>query len=448
MNRSTQLMALITVTIASIVSACKKDPDVKPEAVAIVRPNKQPVADAGRDLNIILPVNSVVLDGSASTDPDNNIRSYNWKKTSGPSSFTFNNADIAKPQVSDLVQGVYEFELKVTDSAGLFAKDTVVVAVDDTIFIAGADIYVIGFNQRSEFSDNKPVLWKNGIEQTLGNGSNFYNPSSIFVSGNDVFVAGWGSATNVSGNGVAVLWKNGLIQNLTDGSNNAYALSVFVSGSDVYVAGTEEHSVTHNTVAKIWKNGVVQNLTDGSTSAGASSVFVSEGNIYVAGYEVNSLGHFVATIWKNGVPQKLTDSTNEGIAKSVFVSDGNVYVAGYDQTSHMLWKNGVAQNYSATMLNSIFVSGSDVYVAGHRDYEYIGYPELWKNGVAQNLGNSLTYGEANSVYVSNTGVFVAGWGWDLHALGPSAKLWINGVARNLAVNSYRSSATAVFVVKK
>jgi len=46
--------------------------------------NKPPIANAGADQTITLPIDSVMLDGSASTDLDNNITSYAWTKISGP----------------------------------------------------------------------------------------------------------------------------------------------------------------------------------------------------------------------------------------------------------------------------------------------------------------------------------------------------------------------------
>ncbi|MDQ6608980.1 MAG: PKD domain-containing protein [Bacteroidota bacterium] len=92
--------------------------------------NHPPIARAGADQTIILPTNTVTLDGSGSSDPDNNITTYLWTKISGPSSFTIANANNVKTMVSNLVQGVYAFELKVTDAGGLFSKDTVEVKVN------------------------------------------------------------------------------------------------------------------------------------------------------------------------------------------------------------------------------------------------------------------------------------------------------------------------------
>jgi hypothetical protein len=92
--------------------------------------NRPPIADAGNDTTIILPASSIILNGSGSSDPDNNINSYVWTKISGPSSFNIYNANVLQTQVTNLVEGVYLFELKVTDAVGLSSKDTVQLTVN------------------------------------------------------------------------------------------------------------------------------------------------------------------------------------------------------------------------------------------------------------------------------------------------------------------------------
>lgn len=77
-----------------------------------------------------MPTNSIILNDSASADPDNNITGYVWAKISGPSTFNIANANAVQTQVTNLVQGAYQFELKVTDEAGLFSKDTVQIIVN------------------------------------------------------------------------------------------------------------------------------------------------------------------------------------------------------------------------------------------------------------------------------------------------------------------------------
>lgn len=91
--------------------------------------NQPPVANAGTDETIKLPKDSASLNGSQSIDPDNNITAYYWTKISGPSSFNIVNANLVQTQVTRLVEGVYQFELKVTDAGGLFSKDTVQITV-------------------------------------------------------------------------------------------------------------------------------------------------------------------------------------------------------------------------------------------------------------------------------------------------------------------------------
>jgi len=127
----------ITLIIVLAVSSCQKEIDKSNQSQTEEAASRRgggkprpPVANAGPDQTIILPINTVALDGSASTDPNNNISSYFWTKVSGPSSFTIATASAAQSQVTNLVKGVYLFELKVTDAGGLFSKDRIQVIVN------------------------------------------------------------------------------------------------------------------------------------------------------------------------------------------------------------------------------------------------------------------------------------------------------------------------------
>jgi N-acetylneuraminic acid mutarotase/uncharacterized membrane protein len=136
--------------------------------------NRPPVANAGPDQSITLPANSVNLDGSGSTDPDNNITSYAWTKISGPSLFNMASANAVQTQVTNLVQGVYQFELKVTDAGSLFSKDTMQLTVDAAAVILPCN--------------NRPV-----ISATLVQIGTLSDPGIGLVSatsGNKIFFAG------------------------------------------------------------------------------------------------------------------------------------------------------------------------------------------------------------------------------------------------------------------
>jgi hypothetical protein len=93
--------------------------------------NKSPKAVAGADRIIVLPTDSVLLDGSSSTDPDGTVTNYKWTKLSGPSSSNILKADSAKTLVKALAMGVYQFELIVKDNDGLSGKDTLRIIVND-----------------------------------------------------------------------------------------------------------------------------------------------------------------------------------------------------------------------------------------------------------------------------------------------------------------------------
>ncbi|MEJ0083041.1 MAG: PKD domain-containing protein [Puia sp.] len=115
---------------------------------AAVPANKPPVANAGADFNITLPVNSVNLSGTASTDPDGSIATYLWTKLSGPAQFTIGNSGSASTTASNLAAGVYLIQLKVTDNQGAISQDTVKIIVNAApvnqppVANAGADMSI------------------------------------------------------------------------------------------------------------------------------------------------------------------------------------------------------------------------------------------------------------------------------------------------------------------
>jgi hypothetical protein len=280
------------------------------------------------------------------------------------------------------------------------------------------DVYVVTTDKTYK---NRSVLYNNG-----GN--------SIYVSGNDVYVAG-------VNDGYATLWKNGVAQRLGEHQHRSFANSVFVSSGVVYVAGGDigweknrrgYGGMVLNDLeypyATLWKNGIAQRL-EGGINGTANSVFVSGGNVYVAGNYGN--------LWKNGVAQRL-----EGLNRpnSVFVSGNDVYVAGkreqgLDGDFAILWKNGVAQQLGDGdgLASSVFVSGNDVYVAGAIGGLFKKRAALWKNGVAERLSDkSLT--EADAVFVSNGDVYVGGGNSD------GGWLWKNGVGQR-----YGKAVRSVFV---
>jgi hypothetical protein len=108
--------------------------------------NIPPVANAGTEQAITLPANSVTLSGSGS-DLDGTVAAYFWSEISGPTSATINNSNTPIALVSNLSQGVYQFQLQVTDNQGAIGIAIIQVTVNQAANIpplanAGANQYV------------------------------------------------------------------------------------------------------------------------------------------------------------------------------------------------------------------------------------------------------------------------------------------------------------------
>ena len=303
------------------------------------------------------------------------------------------------------------------------------------------EVYVAGGGFSSERDIAK--VWVDGVEQALADVNTDLYATSILVAGEDVYLAGYEFNWDVY-NGWspyptrAVLWKNGAPQPLTDGHHGASASSVVVSDNDVYVAGFESNGIKN--VATVWKNGVAQPLGDGTIDSYATAVFVTMDDVYITGYESFGAPSYTmrAILWKNGLPQQLTAGYT---ANSVFVSGSDVYVAGSGYTHAMIWRNGEAQHFETTSQAaalSIYVTGKDVYVGG---FEYLDEGEnsygpakamIWKNGIPQPLTTGTENAGVNSIAVVGDDVYAVGY------KGDKATIWKNGTDRVLGTGEAKS----------
>jgi PKD domain/Secretion system C-terminal sorting domain len=122
-----------------------------------------PVANAGSDQTITLPTSSTTLSGSGS-ETNGTIVSYMWSEDSGPGTAVFGSASSAATTVSGLAQGVYTFELKVTDATGASATATVTVTVNAAAVTSGAPVANAGSNQSIILPTNSVTLSGSGSE--------------------------------------------------------------------------------------------------------------------------------------------------------------------------------------------------------------------------------------------------------------------------------------------
>jgi hypothetical protein len=122
--------------------------------------NAAPVANAGADIFITLPVNNVTLNGSA-TDADGTIAAYSWVKIAGPAAGTIVSPATASSSVTGLIQGIFRYELTVTDNNGATDKDTVQVVVFATNVAPTANA---GLNQTITLPTNSVTLTGSGSD--------------------------------------------------------------------------------------------------------------------------------------------------------------------------------------------------------------------------------------------------------------------------------------------
>ncbi len=89
--------------------------------------NHPPTANAGPDQFVQVGTN-VTLDGSGSNDPDGDTLTYGWAQTSGPS-VTLSDSSAEMPTFTASTTGTLTFQLTVTDTGDLSARDRVVITV-------------------------------------------------------------------------------------------------------------------------------------------------------------------------------------------------------------------------------------------------------------------------------------------------------------------------------
>jgi len=152
MEKSIHQGLTIFILFVLIIASCKPEPPPPPQGYKI------PTANAGLDIVITLPLDSILLDGSASTARDGNLTKYEWSKISGPATFNITNQAAVRTRVNNLMEGVYQFELKVTNDKGLSAMDTVQVTVNPVVRVNRSPVANAGIDQIINFPVSSTYL--------------------------------------------------------------------------------------------------------------------------------------------------------------------------------------------------------------------------------------------------------------------------------------------------
>jgi len=100
-----RVSSFILLVAVAIHISCKKETSCEDCA----EKNKTPIAVAGPDQAITLPIDSVSLDGRSSSDPDGSISNYLWTKISGPVSSKILKPSDSISKLKSLIAGTYQF---------------------------------------------------------------------------------------------------------------------------------------------------------------------------------------------------------------------------------------------------------------------------------------------------------------------------------------------------
>ncbi len=132
-SAATSVTGLVAGTYAFRLLVTDDDGDTGSDSLIITvmaaPPLLAPQVDAGPNRAIIIPANSIILNGSG-TDADGTITSYVWNQVSGPGTATLVNMNTSTLTATNLVLGTYVFRLVATDNHGLTGEDTATVVVN------------------------------------------------------------------------------------------------------------------------------------------------------------------------------------------------------------------------------------------------------------------------------------------------------------------------------
>ncbi|HSU28875.1 MAG TPA: PKD domain-containing protein [Chitinophagaceae bacterium] len=367
---------------------------------SMITTNHPPVANAGNDTTITLPANTVTLDGRLSADPDNNIINYSWTKISGPSAFNVANTSIVQTQATNLLQGIYKFELKVTDAGGLSAKDTMQVTVNplmnNNCILSQTLIGTLSI-QRSQVNiievGNKIVFAGGYTNMGISNKVDIYNESNGSWSTAELSLTRDNMGITTSGNKIYFAGgRNGNVfsrVDIYDASNNSWSTAELsepreniiaaAAGNKVLFAGGSSNTGESNKVD-------IYDQANGtwSTATLSNPTFSN----YFNGYHVFA-------------QQGVVSAGNK-----IYISTGSNNIDIYDTqtntwSTHIISPNQLAERRVVLLDNKIYFSGA-VPGSARPDYVYANTLETY----------DISSGNWSSVNMSQSRVYMAAMAGD------------------------------------
>lgn len=231
--------------------------------------NQTPVSSAGNDLNITLPNNITTLTGSASTDADGNIVTYNWRKYSGPTGDNIISPNAIQTAVNFVNAGTYGFELTVTDDDGASSKDSVLVLVNPPLNIA--PIARAGNDSIITFPVNSALLSGSASTDTDGNivsygwrkysgpsGETIVSPNTVQTTVNFVNAGTYGFELTVTDNSGAssvdsILVSVNPAKNIPPVARAGNDITILLPNNATTISGSTSIDADGNIVTYSWR---------------------------------------------------------------------------------------------------------------------------------------------------------------------------------------------------
>ena len=113
-------------------------------------------ADAGENQVVLASLISASLDGSGSLDPDGSPITYEWSQIYGPTTVIYDNINDATPEITNLTEGVYLFNLRVSNGS-YFDNDEVQIIISSESNVA-PNITLTSPQDGANFLEGESVL--------------------------------------------------------------------------------------------------------------------------------------------------------------------------------------------------------------------------------------------------------------------------------------------------
>lgn len=329
-----------------------------------------PTSNAGPDKSITLPTNSLILNGTGTSQTG--ITSYQWTKKSGGAA-TLTNETTANLSVSGLVAGTYVFEFRVTDAGG-FAFDEVTV------------------NVLPQAANQNPVA-------NAGPNKTITLPTNTLVLN--------GIGTDADGSISSYVWTkvSGPTATLTNANTPNLSLSALLQGTYVFqLTVTDNNSASASSQVTVTVNPAATNQIPLVNAGTQKTIFLPTNQVIITATASDPDGSIASILWekKTGGVATLTNAgtltvTASGLVAGIYtfrinVTDNQGATNFSDVTVNVIQGNqsptanaGVDQVLTLPT-NSIVLSGSGI----DPDGSIVGYAWTKVSGPAASLTNTNT----------------------------------------------------------